>query len=275
MKKNQIDRNYAELQEKLKIDCGKCSGLCCVSLYCMKTDGFPSNKAAGVPCKHLRSDFRCDIHSKLAVKNMRGCLAYDCFGAGQKVTQKCYPNINWKSDADKANEIFQVFTIIFKLHQMEWYLLQSLPLIYDNHLIKSDIEMLISENEQMTDQFPNEILNLDVEQYRLKVNKALKKVSESITSHHFSSGERKDFLGKDFKKTNLDDKDFSMSLMIEANLEGCSLYHTNFLGADMRGCNIKNADLSESVFLTQMQINSAKGNSNTRIPENLSRPVSW
>ena len=109
----------------LKIDCEKCSGLCCVALYCMKTDGFPANKEAGTPCKNLMSDFRCAIHSNLVSKNMRGCLAYDCFGAGQKTTQVCYPNRDWKTNPEQANEIFHVFLIVFQLHQMLWYLIEA------------------------------------------------------------------------------------------------------------------------------------------------------
>ena len=157
---------------------------------------------------------------------------------------------------------------------MEWYLLESLSLISDEHL-KSDIKALISENEQMTAQLPHEILNLDVEKYRLKVNQALKKVGESITNYSSDGNKTKDFFGKDFKKANLNGRDFSMSLMIAANLEGCSLCHANFLGADMRDANIKNTDLSECAFLTQMQINYAKGNAHTKIPKNLSHPDSW
>ncbi|MDD2971286.1 MAG: pentapeptide repeat-containing protein [Lachnospiraceae bacterium] len=271
---NGIDGNYAELQAKLKIDCEKCSGLCCVALYCMKTDGFPANKDAGIPCKHLENDFRCDIHSKLVSKNMRGCLAYDCFGAGQKVTQQYGCGMDWKSASNQAGEIFQVFLIVFQLHQMAWYLIEALSLTFDEYL-KSDIRELIFQNEQMTAQRPQEILCLDVEKYRQKVNQTLKEVSENITDSPSGYVKVKDFFGKDFKRANLEGKDFSMSLMIAANLEGCNLCHANFLGADMRDANIKNTDLSQSVFLTQMQINSAKGNINTKLPKNLSHPISW
>jgi len=66
-----------------------------------------------------------------------------------------------------------------------------------------------------------------------------------------------------------------MALMIAANLKGCSLKKTNFLGADMRDANIKDTDLSGCVFLTQMQINAAQGNAKTKLPANLSRPFSW
>jgi uncharacterized protein YjbI with pentapeptide repeats len=58
-------------------------------------------------------------------------------------------------------------------------------------------------------------------------------------------------------------------------MEGCSLKGTNFLGADMRDAVIGNTDLSESLFLTQMQVNSARGNSGTLLPEKLTRPTFW
>jgi len=274
MNENEIDSKYADLEKKLKIDCKKCSGICCVALYCTKTDGFPENKEAGIPCKHLMSDFRCNIHSKLVDENMRGCLAYDCFGAGQKVTQYCYPDVTWKTHPEKANEIFEVFLIIFQLHQMEWYLLESLSLIKDKHL-QANIEALISENEQITYQYSDEILQFDIEKYRSKTNQVLKQVSSIITTDSADKAHNKDCFGRNFKKVNLNAKDFSMAFMIAANLEGCSLQGTNFLGTDMRDANIKNSDLSSCVFLTQMQINSAKGNSNTKLPKNLSQPISW
>lgn len=274
MSKNEIDDKYIELQTKLKINCEKCSGLCCVALYCNKTDGFPTNKDAGIPCKHLDSDFRCDIHSNLASKNMRGCLAYDCFGAGQKVTQRYASGVDWKAVSNQAAEIFQVFIIVFQLHQMEWYLVEALSLTFNAHL-KSVIRELISQNEQMTAQQPYEILCLDIENYRQKVNQTLKEVSEDITVCPSGGAKTKDFFGKDFKKANLGGIDFSMSVMIVTNLEGCNLRHANFLGVDMRDANIKNTDLSQCAFLTQMQINSAKGNINTKLPKNLLHPVAW
>ena len=66
-----------------------------------------------------------------------------------------------------------------------------------------------------------------------------------------------------------------MSLLIAANLEEANLLGANFLGADMRDTNIKNTDLSHSLFLTQIQINAAKGNENTVLPPYLYVPISW
>lgn len=274
MIEKEIDIKYAAQRENLKIDCEKCSGLCCVALYCTKTDGFPGNKEAGIPCKYLMSDFRCSIYSKLSEQNMRGCIAYDCFGAGQKVTQDLYPNVAWNTRREKANEIFEVFLIVFQVYQMEWYLLESLSLVTDKQ-IQSIIEALISENEQITNRPSEEILKFDIEKYRLKVNQLLKQVSDMITPDSDDEAHSKDCIGRNFRKANMNAKNFSKTLMIGANLEGCSLQGTNFLGADMRDANVKNTDLSSCVFLTQMQINSAKGNRNTKLPKNLTYPDLW
>lgn len=274
MIKNKVDGKYTYLVETLKIDCEKCSGLCCVALYCMKTDGFPADKQAGKPCKYLMSDFLCAIHSKLVSKNMRGCLAYDCFGAGQKTTQNYYPNGTWETNPELENKICGIFMTVLQLHQMLWYLVEAFSLTSDEHL-KSVIDALILENEQMTQWSSERISQLNIEKYRLKVNEVLKRVTSTVSVENSDKIRSTDCFGRNFKKENLNGQDFSMALMIAANLEGCSLQRTNFLGADMRDANLKNTDLSESIFLTQMQINSAKGNSNTKIPINLSRPTVW
>ena len=272
MIKKEVTNKYADLEVALQIDCKKCSGLCCVALYCMKSDGFPENKQAGVPCKHLTTDFCCDIHPLLAAKKMKGCLAYDCFGAGQKVTQSCYDNEDWKTNPDKADEIFRVFMKVFQLHQIAWYLLEALSLVSDDRT-KDEIDALLAENIQMT--ATTEILVIDIASYKMRADQALKKVSDQVAADSSDGTNGKDYFGKNFKGANLDGRDFSMALMIAANLKGCSLKKTNFLGADMRDANIKDTDLSGCVFLTQMQINAAQGNAKTKLPANLSRPFSW
>lgn len=82
--------NYSEELLQLKTNCSKCSGLCCVALFFSKMDGFPKDKKAGQPCNNLLDDFRCKIHTQLEDRNLKGCIGYDCFGAGQHVTQCIY-----------------------------------------------------------------------------------------------------------------------------------------------------------------------------------------
>ncbi len=277
MKKIHDNNQYTALLEKLSIDCKNCSGLCCVALYCAKAEGFPADKIAGKPCKNLLPDFRCAVHEKLMDCKLKGCMAYDCYGAGQKVTKSIYSGVNWQTNHTIKEEMFQVFLIVNKLHQMLWFLVEASTLIPAKEL-KDEINALIDENEKMTQLPPSDIISLNLDAYKVRVNYILKKSSELVqraTANTIDNIKSSDYIGKNFKKSNLNGQDFSMTLLIASNFEGCSLFGTNFLGADMRDANIKNADLSESIFLTQMQVNASKGNINTKLPVNLSIPSSW
>lgn len=77
-------------QTNLLADCSSCFGLCCVALPFSKSSDFATNKNAGDPCKNLQEDFGCGIHTGLRKKGFTGCTVYDCFGAGQKVSQQTY-----------------------------------------------------------------------------------------------------------------------------------------------------------------------------------------
>ncbi|MFA9464954.1 MAG: pentapeptide repeat-containing protein [Velocimicrobium sp.] len=278
---NQIKQIHEEnkkqdVREELLIDCKNCSGLCCVALFFSKMDGFPKDKEAGEACVNLRPDFTCSIHSELVNRKMKGCLSYDCFGAGQKVTAKIYRGENWSSTI-KKEEIFEVFLVVHKLHQMLWYLVEAKSILVANELWEI-MDELILENQTMTDQMPEEILNIEIEQYRIRVNKVLKRVSQLVRDRYckkIGKTKKTDLMGQSFKNENLDGEDFSMTLLIATNLEGCSLVGTNFLGADMRDTNLKNANVSESIFLTQGQINAAKGDRFTQLPARIQRPVWW
>ena len=143
--------------------------------------------------------------------------------------------------------------------------------------IKTNIDLLIAELERMAQYSPDEILLLNLDSCRARVNPLLKRTSALV---HAASGgaeanEASDFIGKNFKRARLDGRDFSMSLLIAANLQGCSFYGANLLGADMRDANIVGADLSESIFLTQGQVNAARGNRSTKLPAALTHPTAW
>lgn len=262
--------------EQLKVDCEKCSGLCCTALFFSKMDGFPENKVAGKPCRQLQNNYSCKIHSELKERNMKGCIGYDCFGAGQHVTQYIYKGKTWQTSKEQAKEIFDVFVIISQLYQIRYFLEESKIIITAKELW-SDIQSLIDENEDLCNSTPHTILDIDIEMYRSKVNNILKKVCGCITNC-FKNSDNKgltEFLGKNFKKRDMSGLDLSTKLLIAANFDSCIFNGTIFLGADTRDTNFSNADLREAVFLTQGHINSAKGNLNTKLPPHLDYPVTW
>ena len=266
-----------QLFKHIKIDCSKCFGLCCVALYFSKLDGFPANKVAGSPCKHLQSDFGCDIHSELRNKGLKGCTSYDCFGAGQKIAQITYRGKSWISSPKLAKQMYEAFLVMRQLHEMLWYLTEAVTL--ENIVsIKESLQSMIEEIKQMTLLKPEAILKIDIESHRTQVNILLKEAyklnrqdKKSIQKTSFE----KMLIGKDLRKANLKEADLSGAMMIAANLKECDLSGALLIGVDMRDADIICSNLSKSIFLTQAQINTAKGNQFTKLPSRLDRPSYW
>lgn len=244
-----------ELEESLKINCSKCFGFCCTALYFSKNDGFPVDKEGGKPCVNLMEDFKCKIHNDLTKKGLKGCIAYDCLGAGQKVASVTYNGHSFRENKELAKEMFDVFIIMTKLHEMLWYLNESLRLDIDNSL-KSSIKDMLNKTLDVTNLDAKSLLSFDLEFHRDNVNILLEKVSE--------------FIRRKAQKGNK--PNFKCKKMIggRKNLIGQNLCKQNLVGADFRG-----AELSYSIFLTQMQLNVMKGDLNTKIPVYLKKPQSW
>lgn len=267
--------------KKLKGNCSKCFGLCCVALFCSKTDGFPKDKEAGKPCINLQDDFKCKVHEDLNKKGYRGCIAYDCFGAGQIISQATFKGESWNDE--NKDKMFQCFLIVRQICEMMHYLLQALK-YQENNKIKSEIENVINETEKLIKSDTDSLLKIDLIVHRSKVNKLLKKTSDEF-KHKFNKSNvntlskmkriagRLNLIASDLKKINLVGQDLSGALLIAADLKGCDLSGCDLLGADLRDANICSADLSRSIYITQTQINSAIGNKDTKLPENIIRPT--
>lgn len=112
----------------LRADCANCFALCCVALPFAKSTDFAVDKAAGTPCKNLRQDFRCGIHTGLRDKGFQGCTVFDCFGAGQQVSQVTFGGRDWRTDPGTARQMFEVFPVMRQLHELLYYLTEALAL---------------------------------------------------------------------------------------------------------------------------------------------------
>ena len=270
-KREVISMSNQILSLPMKSDCAQCCGLCCTALYFSKIDGFPNDKEAGTPCVHLQHNFQCNIHSQLEKKGLKGCIGYDCLGAGQQVTQKIYHHLNWQSHPEIREEMFDVFTIVFQLHQMYYYLQEAFTITCSSS-IKEKIINLLNENQKVCNGCPTDILVYPIDTYRKQTNSILQLV---ISQHVKGNKKLPSMLGKSFVHTQFHHYDFSFQLMIAADFEGCSFHECILLGADTRDANFQNADLSTARFLTQHQVNCAKGNLKTKLPAHLDAPVTW
>jgi hypothetical protein len=84
-----------------------------------------------------------------------------------------------------------------------------------------------------------------------------------------------DLVGHDLRDTDLARADLRGAVLIAADLRDVVLDRTDLLGADLRDTDLSGADLSTALFVTQPQLNSARGSATTVLPPHLRRPLGW
>ncbi|MFG2646361.1 pentapeptide repeat-containing protein [Streptomyces sp. NPDC048436] len=267
----------ADDRQDLRADCGNCFGLCCVALTLSKSADFPVNKPAGTPCINLQQDSRCGIHQNLRQKGFSGCTVYDCFGAGQKVSQTTFDGTDWRQDPDTARQMFDVFPVMRQLHELLWYLTEALTLPQTGP-IEAELSRAREKTERLTQGTPAAIAETDVATHREDVNVLLLRTSELVREGiRRKKKDRRgaDLFGARLKGADLRGVTLRGAYLIAADLRGADLRETDLIGADFRDADLRGADLTGSIFLTQSQVNAAKGDAETKLPPSLARPAHW
>jgi len=261
----------------LRADCDSCFGLCCVALPYVKSADFAADKDGGIPCQNLQSDFRCRIHNSLREKGYKGCSVYECFGAGQKVSQITFKGDDWNNQSI-AKQMFEVFPMMQQLHEMLYYLKEALHRQETSKIHKA-LEELYENTLLLTNQAPEHILNLSISAHRALVNELLIQASELVRGSvkQIRKFRRKgiDYIGAKLRGTDLRGANLRGVLLIASDLKDADMRFADFIGADLRDADIRGANLTGSIFLTQAQVNAAIGDKNTKIPPNLSIPKHW
>lgn len=262
----------------LRADCGSCFALCCVALPFARSADFAIDKGAGTPCRNLRDGFRCGVHAELRPRGFSGCTVYDCFGAGQKVSRITFGGQDWRSGGrEHARRMFHVFPVMRQLHELLWYLTEALTLPAVRP-IRSDLRRMLEKTERLTLQSPEELGELDVGAHRQKANVLLLRTSELARA---GAGAKKkdrrgaDLIGARLKGADLRGADLRGACLIAADLRGADLRGADLIGADLRDADLTDADLTGAFFLTQPQVNAARGSVSTRLPGSVARPSHW
>jgi Pentapeptide repeats (8 copies) len=270
---------------ELRGDCARCFGLCCVALPFAASADFALNKPAGKPCPNLQGDHRCGIHADLRKKGFTGCTVYDCFGAGQKVSQLTFGGQDWHTGPkEHARRMFDVFPVVRQLHELLWYLTEALGLPAARP-VHSELRRALEETERLTRQTAGELAALDVAEHRRQVDVLLLRTSElaragAAGAKGGKKGKGKDRRGADLIGARLRGADLrGASLrgacLIAADLSGADLRDADMIGADLRDTDLSDADLTGAFFLTQPQLQAARGTTGTKLPESLTRPAHW
>lgn len=236
---------------ELRADCARCAGLCCVAAGFSASADFAIDKPAGEPCPNLDAQFRCQIHGHLRDRGFAGCAAYDCFGAGQHVTQVTFGGRSWLSDPDIAGPMFEAFTVMRQLHELLWYLPEG---------------PLRGAIADATAGSPDDLLGLDIAAYRRQVESEL--ALPPVLAEP-------DLIGRDLRSIDLRGANLRGAYLVGADLRGVDLTEAVLLGADLRVADLRGTRLTGARLLTQFQLNAAIGDHATSLPAWAERPSHW
>jgi hypothetical protein len=266
--------------EDLRADCARCSGLCCVAPAFARSSDFAFTKPAGTPCTHLTAAARCDQHTVLRERGMVGCTVFDCFGAGQALTER----VDWRTgDRELA---FAAFPRLRDLHELLRYVVEAAGLLAARGQPPARTQALSAKaaEEDLPDRLraarraieeavagePAE--PADVDALRAAVNPLLTAVSA------LTRGDGPDHRGAQLvgaRLTDLRNASLRGALLIGADLRGADLRGADLTGADLRGADVRGADLRGALFLTTPQLASARGDATTRLPSGFDPPAGW
>jgi uncharacterized protein YjbI with pentapeptide repeats len=299
----------------LRADCARCAGLCCTAPAFTASADFAIDKPAGQPCPHLQRDFRCGIHDQLRQRGFPGCAVYDCLGAGQQVVQVTYGGQDWRRAPALAGQMFAVFLVMRQLHELLWYLSEAAALqqrgpLHDElsraieetgQLTRSSAEDLLRLDVAAHREDVSRLLLAASERARSGIAAAggaragPGPETGTGTGTAAAAGRRRgghgaarqpaglrgaelkgaDLTGRDLRRADLSGASLRGARLIGADLSGARLRLADLTGADLRGAELSGADLTESIFLTQSQLDAAKGDPRTGLPASLSRPGHW
>ncbi|TFV49520.1 pentapeptide repeat-containing protein [Blastococcus sp. TF02A_35] len=258
----------------LRADCSRCAGLCCVAPAFAASADFAVDKPAGTPCTHLADDFRCGIHAELRERGFPGCTVFDCFGAGQQITQSTFGGRSWGESPELARSQFAVLPVMRQLHEMLWYLAEvlALPAAAGLH---AEAQARRTEVEDLTRLDAAALAGLDVGARRAEVGELLGRVSDAVRGGRGPDRRGADLMGRDLRRTDVRGASLRGAYLIGADLRGSDLGTADLLGADLRAADVRGADLGRCLFLTQPQVTAARGDAATALPSAVRRPPHW
>ncbi len=263
----------------LHADCGRCVGLCCVALAFAASDEFGFDKFAGDPCPNLAADNRCGIHTRLRDAGFPGCVVYDCFGAGQRVSSETFPGADWRVDEAVAAAMFAAFDLVRSLHELLWYVETALALPAARPLA-GRLRAARDETDAMAGRAgtPGGPGRAEVEAYRADVAALLREASALARAPYAASAlDRRgaDLAGADLRSLDLRGADLRGATLLGADLRDLDLSLADVTGADLRAADLRGATLAATLFLTGSQLEAALGDRRTVVPGDMGRPTHW
>ena len=213
---------------------------------------------------------RCSVHDRLRDLGIPGCTTYDCYGAGQQLSQVTYAGCYWRTHPGTAPNVRRAPHDARRARD---------ALVPQRAPAPLGPPLAPTSTSRTTPRWPSPRLGpdastvLDVDAHRDRVAALLRRVSGLVRGDGGPPGA--DLAGARLRGADLRRCDLRGALLVGADLRGADLSLADLIGADLRGADLGGADLSSTLFLTQFQVNAARGDAATRIPESLARPPHW
>lgn len=219
----------AQPADRLRADCARCVGLCCVVPAFSVSSEFGIDKPPRTPCPNLLDDFRCGIHADLRVKGFSGCASYDCFGAGQFVTQVAFGGRDWR-DRAVAESMFATFEVVRGLHELMWHVREA-TLLADPGT-RAELTRVFETLGVFAAMAPDDVVAVPLDALWVDTGPLLQRVSASCRADYVHS--RLELAHADLLGLDLRDRD----------LRGADLRGATLVAADLRGVDLALADLA-------------------------------
>ena len=239
----------------LAADCSRCVGLCCVAPAFAASADFAFSKPAGVACRHLAPDASCTIHDRLIPSGFPGCVAYDCFGAGQRV-------VALFGGGPRSAPMLSAYETVRQLHELLWYVADALsrPPAAPVHAAIADARRAI---EAAIAGGPPSIEATDPAAHRATVAPLLRRASAltraavpPAAGRPGMDGRRPDRASPAHQRPNRDATgrdlaggDLAGGDLAGRDLSGRDLAGRYLAGRDLAGCDLSRADLSTASLI--------------------------
>lgn len=266
------------LRESLRADCSRCHGLCCVLLAFHRSAQFAINKKPGVPCPNLTVVDTCGIHAELGARGFAGCMAYDCFGAGQAVSAT---HATWRDGDAALQRIGTAFTAARQAAELLWYLSEATARLPEGPLRTKVAAAAHGAQQLLTRAVTPEGASAgppsgeEVAAAWQAAGELLEHASKAIRGRGKPNHHRGDLAGRDLRTKDLRGANLRGAILIGADLRGADLTNADLLGADLRAARLQGTQLAGSLFLTNMAVAAAEGDAATTLPGQVLRPRHW
>jgi len=200
---------------------------------------------------------------------------YDCFGAGQRIAQETFGGRDWRTAPDLARPMHAAFQVMRDLHELLYYVTEAERLPQARPLY-ADLRSAAVRLDDLGGLDADGLAKLDVNGLRSEINPMLLAASTLVRAAHPGRDLRgADLVGARLAKADLRGASLRGAYLVGADLRGADLRTADLIGADLRGADVCGADFTGAIFLTQAQVDAARGSADTRLPPHLRHPAHW